>query len=422
MRMLNRRSLINTNTIFFLIVLAILTISLYNVLHFSARLLENQCDKALKAKTLEIDRLNAQLVEIETNNQPPVHHPVSSGSWSDNNSAIAPPPPRSERLSNDDPVIPILVIACNREDYLEVTLNFLLKHRPSKRFPIVVSQGCDHEPVERLLREKYENKAIALKHHRQPRALPYFAIAQHYGWALAKIFTVMDYDAVIVVEDDLEISPDFYNYFAALYPILRDDPSLYCVSSWNDNGMTENVKDPKGIYRTDVFPGLGWMMTKNLWNEIESKWPDRYWDEFMREPRIRRNRQCLYPEISRNRNIGERGTSDRQFWDKISRIKFNEEFVNFTDIDMSYLLKEEYDKNLLAQVKSAQKVTFSDVSHYNNADLRITYDSIPQFVDYARMFKIMDDEKEGMPRTSYKGIVTFYDGTNRIFLTPEKII
>lgn len=329
------------------------------------------------------------------------------------------PPKRLSPIHN--PIIPVLVMACNRADYLQTTLKNLLQNRPSRRFPIFVSQGCDDEPIETLLRDKYATKVVALKHKKKRGVLSYFAIAQHYGWALAQIFTAMDFEAVIIVEDDMQISVDFFEYFAALYPILRDDPSLYCVSSWNDNGMARSVRDPATIHRTDVFPGLGWMMTKRLWNEIESKWPDRYWDEFMREPRIRDGRQCLRPEISRNRNIGEKGTSERQFWDKISNIKFNEVFVNFTTMDLSYLLKEQYDKNLLGQVEAATVVTYSEVENYENSDLRVIYKNFEQFRQMAKHFDIMDDEKEKMPRTSYKGIVTFHEGTNRIFLTPRDI-
>jgi alpha-1,3-mannosyl-glycoprotein beta-1,2-N-acetylglucosaminyltransferase len=41
---------------------------------------------------------------------------------------------------------------------------------------------------------------------------------------------------VIIVEDDLEFSPDFFEYFEATLPLLKSDPSLWCVSAWNDNG------------------------------------------------------------------------------------------------------------------------------------------------------------------------------------------
>lgn len=27
------------------------------------------------------------------------------------------------------------------------------------------------------------------------------------------------------------------------------------------------------LYRTDFFPGLGWMLERTVWQELESKWP-----------------------------------------------------------------------------------------------------------------------------------------------------
>lgn len=86
----------------------------------------------------------------------------------------------------------------------------------------------------------------------------------------------MKYDQVIIVEDDLEVAPDFYQFFESTLPILKADPTLWCVSAWNDNGKRDLVdsKTPELLYRTDFFGGLGWMMTKELWiNEIGPKWP-----------------------------------------------------------------------------------------------------------------------------------------------------
>ena len=87
---------------------------------------------------------------------------------------------------------------------------------------------------------------------------------RHYGWALNQTFGRLGYEQVIIVEDDLVVSPDFYEYFSATLPLLHQDPSLWCVSAWNDNGkqglINENATDL--LYRTDFFPGLGWMITK----------------------------------------------------------------------------------------------------------------------------------------------------------------
>ena len=32
---------------------------------------------------------------------------------------------------------------------------------------------------------------------------------------------------------------------------------------------------PDVLYRTDFFPGLGWMLTKDLWAELKPKWPPK---------------------------------------------------------------------------------------------------------------------------------------------------
>ena len=49
------------------------------------------------------------------------------------------------------------------------------------------------------------------------------------------------------MEEDLEIAPDFFEYFAALHSYL-DDPknNLLAISAWNDNGKEALVSDNAG--------------------------------------------------------------------------------------------------------------------------------------------------------------------------------
>lgn len=112
----------------------------------------------------------------------------------------------------------------------------------------------------------------------------YFKIARHYGWALNQTFHDFGYSQAIVVEDDLEVAPDFFQYFEATLPVLRRDRSLYCVSAWNDNGKAGIIDEtrPELLYRSDFFGGLGWMLTKDTWEELAGKWPRSYWDDWIR--------------------------------------------------------------------------------------------------------------------------------------------
>lgn len=61
-------------------------------------------------------------------------------------------------------------------------------------------------------------------------------------------------------------SQDFFSYFAAGKRLLQQDPSLFCVSAWNDNGKPGNALSATRLYRSDFFPGLGWMMLRSLWD------------------------------------------------------------------------------------------------------------------------------------------------------------
>ena len=66
----------------------------------------------------------------------------------------------------------------------------------------------------------------------------------------------------------MDVAPDFFAYFRRMSPLFDSDPSLYCVSAWNDNGQSAFVASSTAVYRTDCFPGLGWMWSRERWNEL----------------------------------------------------------------------------------------------------------------------------------------------------------
>lgn len=70
--------------------------------------------------------------------------------------------------------------------------------------------------------------------------------------------------------------PFFYihSYFSQLVHLLDEDPTLYCVSAWNDHGYQHSAVNATLLYRVETMPGLGWMLTKKLFKEeLEMSWP-----------------------------------------------------------------------------------------------------------------------------------------------------
>ncbi|KAJ8288060.1 hypothetical protein COCON_G00007190 [Conger conger] len=252
----------------------------------------------------------------------------------------------------------------------------------------------------------------------------YYKISRHYRWALNQVFNTLSHSTVVIVEDDLEVAPDFFEYFRALYPILRSDPTLWCVSAWNDNGR-EGLVDPgkaELLYRTDFFPGLGWMLMKEMWTELEPKWPAAFWDDWMRQPDQRRDRSCIRPEISRSLTFGRKGVSLGQFFDQYLRyIKLNTDFVPFTTRDLSFLVRERYNNMFEKEVYSAPLVKAEELKGgtlQGVGPFRVQYSSKDSFKLQARSLGVMDDLKSGVPRAGYRGVVSFMSRGRRIYLAP----
>jgi len=337
--------------------------------------------------------------------------------------------------AGDHNVIPLLLFSCNRPT-VNRALDLLLTYRPNKeQFPIIVTQDCGHKDTQAVI-ESYGDQIIYIQQPdlsepvippKEKKFKGYFKIARHYGWALNKTFVDMGFDQVIVVEDDLEISPDFFEYFSATLPLLKQDKSLWCVSAWNDNGKAGLINEtaPELLYRTDFFGGLGWMLTKELWSELMVKWPRSYWDDWMREPAQRKGRSCIRPEVSRTKTFGKVGVSNGLFYEKhLKYIVLNTKFVPFTVLDLSFLGKERYDEGWVAEVYKTPLVSLEDlkagrVSGKSNKAVRLAYHTREAYKRSAKALGIMEDFKSGVPRTAYRGIVSFMHSGVRVFLAPN---
>lgn len=406
----------------------------------SSRLLNKIKDKFLNPKdSSHIDGEKQKipedkLVEIRDNLEQPVH-PGSGEDLGDGHQG------ESHNGESDvvdkDSVIAVLVFVCNRPT-IKRSLDSLLKYRPSKtQFPIVVSQDCGHHAATTDVLKSYGD---LFTHINQPdlseivvppkekKLQGYYKIARHYGWALNYTFNRLNYSNVLVVEDDLEVAVDFFEYFSATLPILRQDNTLWCVSAWNDNGKLKRINRtaPELLHRTDFFPGLGWMLTKDLWSELMVKWPKSYWDDWMREPAQRKDRACIRPEISRTSTFGKNGVSQGTYYQNHLRfIKLNDQFVPFRSMDLSYLKKDKYDMVFVRKVYSSQIVqSINELQQLITPDtpitteFRLTYRTREGFKSLAKKLEIMEDFRAGVPRTAYRGVVQFMFNQRKVYLAP----
>ena len=352
-----------------------------------------------------------------------------------NDAVIAPTPLviTQQEAPHVRPVIPILLFTFNRAANLQRTVESLLRYRPSDGYPLIISQDGTDEAVtavatsftDRVSHLRYEWRGVA----EPPHPAAYFHIAGNYHFGLTHVFDSPSstYRAVNLMEDDMEIAPDFYDYFETALPILERDPTLLCASAWNDNGRRGLVGNATQLYRTECFPGLGWLMTRALWDELKPKWPRGFWDDWLREPPNRRERSCIIPEINRVYTFGSVGTSGGQFFSEyLADIQLNTQLVDWAKQDLSYIASASaYDtwiEDILRRATtvssdSAARALIDSVSSTAAVpDLIVTYNNLAALTAMIKPLNLIADHKAGVPRTSYKGVLFYRYKARRIFL------
>eukprot|EP01083_Nonionella_stella_P189567 701330_1 len=265
----------------------------------------------------------------------------------------------------------IVILTYNRPQQLLRTVNSLKSLEGVTSYQIYISQdghvGSTTNTIRNTLHAipytQSSDDITIIKHivHEQARNAhePTSKLAIHYKFMFDIIFNELRHSHAIILEDDMIFSADFLEYFAATVPLLNDEQNdLFCISSWNDYGQTFFNHDGNTLFRTDYFPGLGWLLKKSLWNEIEALFPDDHWDHFMRIDTIAKGRDCIYPDVSRNYNIGEIGsTMDNQWYNMyLKPMQFDEHSrVQFRELDLTYLSKDNYEADMIDLFKNKAK-------------------------------------------------------------------
>lgn len=270
---------------------------------------------------------------------------------------------------------PIGVVAYNRPELLKSSLDSLLRVRGIDKSQITVYQDGTDAAVHRVARDF----GITIRQHLNNRneigQEGAAQIARHYKWTFTSIFDQHpNAQYAIVVEDDMLFADDFLLYFTQLAPLYELDPSIYCITSWNDNGQSGLALDPRVLLRTDFFIGLGWMISRQIYkNEFESIWPRTHWDHWLRDPQQRKNRQCVFPEVPRNYNIGKRGThsDDNMYAQYFERIVLNAQPAVWLG-DITRVIHQRYESMTLTRVRDAIQIsTITDVDKYSFQDLAL---------------------------------------------------
>uniref|UniRef100_K7FYZ4 Protein O-linked-mannose beta-1,2-N-acetylglucosaminyltransferase n=1 Tax=Pelodiscus sinensis TaxID=13735 RepID=K7FYZ4_PELSI len=186
--------------------------------------------------------------------------------------------------------VPVAVIAGNRPNYLYRMLRSLLSAQGvNPQMITVFIDGYYEEPMDVV--ELFGLKGIQ----HTPISIKNARVSQHYKASLTATFNLHpDARFAVVLEEDLDISIDFFSFLSQSIYLLEEDDSLYCISAWNDQGYEHTAEDPSLLYRVETMPGLGWVLSKSLYkDELEPKWPTPEKEWRRRGPPACGGQRCL---------------------------------------------------------------------------------------------------------------------------------
>jgi alpha-1,3-mannosyl-glycoprotein beta-1,2-N-acetylglucosaminyltransferase len=184
---------------------------------------------------------------------------------------------------------------------------------------------------------------------------------------------------------------------------------------------------------------------KRLWSELQPKWPDSFWDDWMRLGSTRKGRESIHPEVCRTFNFGEIGSSKGQFFKMyLANIRLAQSDIDWSVEDLSYLAAGEYEAATMAAVDTATPALgpkdvklrnfvgsagvggggeeeAEEGQHQQSENVyKVVYYSFDDFKNKAKRFGIFAEWKDGVPRGGYRGVVTFkmYGGRATVLMVP----
>lgn len=318
----------------------------------------------------------------------------------------------------------VLLFTATRPFYLRRALRALRTYWPDHDYRLVVTQDGNDSATEALVKSLGEN----VSHWRFNEtvsipvrdwlggAMPYFRIAQHFSCALERVFHDTSVQQVIVLEDDMEISGDFFPYFRRLAEVLTENPDLLTASAWNDNGTL--AADATAVHRTDCFPGCGWLLQRRGWEILSERWPQSHWDDALRQDTALQAYQHLRPEMSRIVNFGNAGTGSRDFFQTfVYPVKCQLTPVEWSNVSLE-LSYETYRDDLLRSIASSLPFELHPSPGHN---YYLIYHGPDEFQRLAEKLEILPEFRPWAPRASFEGIVILNWGEGRLYLLPRPL-
>ena len=265
--------------------------------------------------------------------------------------------------------VPVIITAGNRLPYLHHTLKTLMKTPGFRKNKVEVFLGdTSNHVIEMLKLLNINYTPITVYGTGNAKLFQYYRsvfsiIVQKYNTATAVIF----------MDEDVEVAPDFFSFMDQMIPFLLTDDSLFCVNGhgFHIERHFKGLIDLVERIRTPV--AWGYALTIDFISNILSRWPRGgdhpfLYDVWMLDE-ISDGRECISPEVSRAKHFGVGINSDAiDLEERFMPLQLPEPF-NIRISNLDEITKESWQEKTLRDLTSAKVIDKNPCYIDINSDL-----------------------------------------------------
>ncbi|CAL2042334.1 unnamed protein product [Caenorhabditis brenneri] len=156
--------------------------------------------------------------------------------------------------------VPILVTSGLAPDSLRMTLESLLNQEGLNTQMVLVTYDKEYSENADLA-ALFHVKSVAIQSNGSYNA--------HLLLSLSNAFSIFpDASSVIVIEEDVTLSPDYLQYFSSVYEPYKADASVDLALAFNSNGFADTSGDGQTVYRIKNHLPIGsYLMKRDLYEK-----------------------------------------------------------------------------------------------------------------------------------------------------------
>lgn len=231
------------------------------------------------------------------------------------------------------------------------------------------------------------------------------------------------YDSIIVLEDDLFVSPDFYNYACAALSFVKDNDKVAGVSLYNhclnvhvrepfeaiddgyDNYYMQFAQSWGQAYTKEQWHGFTEWMKLNEYRPVEgdnipdnvSSWSDKSWLKYYIKYIVDTDKYFIYPRVSYTTNFSDEGTHAKSAVTdlQVALASAKKREFLFSAIDESKAVYDAFFENMKIELSDEYKSATIDLYGYKKSASErflLSSKSLPYSVvkSYGRVLRPVD--------------------------------